>query len=161
MNRTVIVMAWLVLAAAAPALTQVTAPGRGHGMGGTKAAPATPEGEKAAPTTVAPRLGPPATITGKVESLATQPGMGGGMMLQTAVVKTASGSVTVYLGPTGYLERQGFPLKVGDSWEVAGYKSPTGIVAREIKSGGGTLKLRDERGQPLWRGMGGGAERTR
>ncbi len=159
MNARILGIIALVVFLAAPALAQVAAPGRGHGMGGTKAAPATPEGEKAAPETRAPRLGPAMTITGRVESLGSQPGMGGRTMLHTAVLKTASGSVTVLLGPAGYVERQGFPLKVGDTWEVAGNKSAGGIVAREIKSGGRTLKLRDERGQPLWRGMGGGAEK--
>lgn len=162
MRRTLWVAAMLVLALAAPVLAQVAAPGRGHGMGGAKAAPATPESEKAAPATDVPRRAEPAKVTGQVESLAVQPGMGGRMMLQTAVLKTRDGNVTVLLGPVWYMRQQQFPLKVGDTWEVAGFKTTLEqkevLVAREIKKGAQVLKLRDERGQPLWVGAGRGVQ---
>lgn len=159
------VMAGLVLALAAPVLAQVAAPGRGHGIGGARSAPATPESEKAAPLTEVPRRAEPAKVTGQVESLAVQPGRGGRMMVQTAVLKTRDGSLTVHLGPDFYVRQQQFPLKVGDTWEVTGFKTTldqkTVLVAREVRMGGHVLKLRDQGGQPLWRGMGQGTEKSK
>lgn len=162
MRRTWWVTAMLVLALAAPVLAQVAAPGRGHGIGGARPAPATPEDEKAAPVTDVPRRAEPAKATGQVESLALQPGMGGRLMLQTALLKTRDGSVTVLLGPVWYMRQQQFPLNVGDTWEVAGFKTTMdgkpALAAREVKKGAQVLKLRDERGQPLWAGAGRGTQ---
>ena len=158
-------MAGLILALAAPVAAQVAAPGRGHGIGGARPAPATPEDERAAPITQAPKRAEPAKVTGQVESLAAQPGRGGRMMVQTAVLKTRDGSLTVHLGPIFYVRQQQFPLKVGDTWEVTGFMTTLDqkpvLVAQEIKSGGHVLKLRDQGGQPLWRGMGQGTEKSK
>lgn len=159
MRRNAWMTAILVLALAVPALAQVAAPGRGHGLGRT--VPAKPEGERE--TQTAPVTRPPlpaARVTGQLESLAAKPFPGAveGVKMQTAVLKTPSGSVTVYLGPDWFVQEQKFPCKVGDTWEVTGHKSMQaqfpGIVAREVKTGTSVMKLRDERGQPLWRAPG-------
>jgi len=130
-------------------------------MGGTRAAPATPENEKEFPTTEVPRRAEPAKVSGQVESLAVSPGTGGRTMMQTAVLKTRDGSLTVFLGPVFYLRREQFPLNVGDTWEVAGYNTildqkPV-LIAREVKRGAQVLRLRDGKGKPLWVGTGRGA----
>jgi len=161
MRRELWSTAILALTLTVPVLAQVSAPGRGHGMGRT--VPTTPESERAAPAPEGTRKMVPVRVTGQVESLSSQPGMGGQVMVQTAVLKTASGSVTVFLGPVWYVNEQKFPLKVGDTWEVTAHKSAMdqrpGLVAREVKTGGSVLKLRDAQSQPLWRGRGQGAEK--
>jgi len=155
------VMAGLVLALAAPVPAQVTAPGRGHGLG--RSLPASPDTEPDVSAPTATRQPVLVTkVTGQVESLSTRPGLGGQVMVQTAVLKTASGNVTVFLGPVWYVNEQKFPLKVGDTWEVTAHKSAMqswpGLFAREVKTRGSVLKLRDDHGRPLWRGTGQGAE---
>ncbi len=146
----------LLLLLSATVLAQVTAPGRGSGIGGARPAPATPDGgeSQAAPT---PRPALQVTkITGQVESLSSQPGPGGQVMVQTAVLKTASGSVTIFMGPVWYVNEQKFPLKVGDTWEVTAHQRAMGqrpgLVAREVRTGQNVLRLRNDQGQPLWRG---------
>ena len=158
-------MAGLILALAAPVPAQVSAPGRGHGIGGARPAPATREDERAAPMTEAPRRAEPTKVTGQVESLAVLPGRVGRVLVQTAVLKTRDGSLTVYLGPVFYVRQQQFPLKVGDTWEVTGFKTTLDqkpvLIAREVKMGGHVLKLRDQGGQPLWRGRVQGTEKSK
>jgi len=148
----------MALALAAQVLAQVTAPGRGSGIGGARPAPATPESERMAPGPEVTRKTVPVKVTGQVESLSSQPSPGGQVMVQSAVLKTAKGSVTVFLGPVWYVHEQKFPLKVGDTWEVTAHQSAMeqrpGLVAREVRTGGSVLRLRDEQGQPVWRGMG-------
>jgi len=154
------VTAIMVLTLAAPVLAQLRPGGRGHGLG--RAVPATPESETTATEPEATRKIVPVKVTGQVESLSSQPGVHGPVLVQTGVLKTASGSVTVFLGPVWYVNEQKFPLKVGDTWEVTGHKSTMeqrpGLVAREVRTGGSVLKLRDDHGRPLWRGRGQGAE---
>ena len=136
----------IVLALVCPVLAQPQS-GGGRGMG--------------------PQLYNPQTVTtvaGQVESLENLPPMGPGggrgMMHLTASLKTDQGSITIHLGPAWYLEQQQLALKIGDALEVTGSKvtlnqKPT-IIAKELRVNGKTLKLRDEQGFPLWRGMGPG-----
>jgi hypothetical protein len=146
------------LAMACPALAQ-TGPGgmdpggggRGMGMGGG----------------MGPRLYNPqtvTTVTGQVEKLEDLPSMGGGggrgMQYRGVTLNTDQGSLMVHLGPGWYLDEKKFPIKVGDTVEVTGSKvtlnNQPALIAREVKVNGTTLKLRDDQGLPVWRGMGGG-----
>ena len=133
------VMAGLVLALAAPVLAQVAGPGRGHDRR-SKPSAGDPGSEKGAPLTEVPRRAEPAKVTGQVESLAVQPDRVGRMIVQTAVLKTRDGSLSVHLGPVFYVRQQQFPLKVGDTWEVTGFKTTLEqkpvLVAREGQSHG-------------------------
>jgi hypothetical protein len=67
-------------------------------------------------------------------------------------------SMAVHLGPTSYLERNNFAFAKGDQVEVTGSKVRMGdadvLLAREVKAGDRTLKLRDAQGMPLWSGGG-------
>jgi hypothetical protein len=149
----VLVVMVLCLALAHPALAQ-TGPGgggRGMGMGGG----------------MGPRLYDPqtvATVKGQVEKLADLPSMGGGggmgMQYRGVTLKTDQGSLMVHLGPGWYLDEKKFPVKVGDTMEVTGSKvtlnNQPALIAREVKVNGTILKLRDDQGLPLWRGMGQG-----
>jgi len=72
-------------------------------------------------------------------------------------LKTASGELTVQMGPQWYIEQQGeVPIKAGDTVEVKGVKASRGgtefFLAGEVRKGGDVLRLRDESGVPLWAG---------
>ena len=144
------------LAMACPALPQTGPgggmdPGRGSGMGGG----------------MSPRIYNPqtvTTVTGQVEKLEDLPSMGGGkgrgMQYRGVTLKTDQGSLMVYLGPGWYLDEKKFPIKVGDTMEITGSKvtlnNQPALIAREVKGNGTILKLRDDQGLPVWRGMGQG-----
>ncbi len=72
------------------------------------------------------------------------------------VVKAANEAVEVHLGPEPFVEKT-MAFKEGDAIEVVGSKvtmmGRTVVIAREVKRGDVLLKLRDERGVPLWPGM--------
>jgi hypothetical protein len=134
----------LALALVGPALAQ-TGPGGGKcpgGMGG---------GGLYNPQTVA-------TVKGTVEK-AEQSTMG--MDFRELRLKTDRGILQVYLGPGWFLDQKKFVVKVGDTMEVTGSQvtlnNQPALIAREVKVDGATLKLRDEQGVPVWRGMGRGS----
>jgi hypothetical protein len=114
-----------------------------------------------------PRLYNPQTVTtikGPVEKVEELPSMarggGRGMMYRGVLLKTDQGSLLVHLGPGWYLDEQKFTVKAGDTLEATGSKvtlnNQPAMIAREIKVHGKTLKLRDDQGFPVWRGMGRG-----
>jgi hypothetical protein len=71
-------------------------------------------------------------------------------------LKTPQETLTVYLGPGWFLEKQA--LKIGnlDQIQVTGSRilvqGQAALLAGEVRKGEQVLKLRDEQGQPLWRG---------
>jgi len=75
-------------------------------------------------------------------------------------LKTGSGSLFVHLGPKAFLSRQAVQIAVGDHVEVTGVKSYRRgrevFMAGEVKKGGEVMRLRDEKGVPLWAGTGPG-----
>ena len=81
-----------------------------------------------------------------------------GMAIQGLVLTTAKGNITVDLGPPWYASKQGFTLQKGDTLEVTGSKvtkdEKVVLLAAEVKKNGQTLKVRDEKGAPLFRGQG-------
>jgi hypothetical protein len=149
MKKTTVVLVMVVcLALAGPALAQ---PGPGGGMG----------------RGMGPMLYNPqtvATVTGQVEKLEDLPSMGRrrgqGMQFRGVTLKTDQGSLLVHLGPAWFLDDKKFTLKVGDTVEATGSKvtlnNQPALIAREVKANGATLKLRDDQGLPVWRGMGRG-----
>jgi hypothetical protein len=96
------------------------------------------------------------TIQGVVEKVGriNSPNMTGTRIQLT--VKSDNETFNVYLGPAEYVDKS-MTFKEGDSVQVTGSKvtiaDKTAFLAREVKKGDQTLKLRDERGIPLWRGM--------
>jgi hypothetical protein len=139
------------LALAGPVLAQ---PGPGGGMG---------RGGGMGPMLYNPQT--VATLTGSVEKLEELPSMGRGgsqgMMFRGVRLKTEKGSILVHLGPGWYLDEKKFSVKVGDTMEATGSQvtlnNQPALIAREVKANGATLKLRDDQGLPVWRGMGPGA----
>lgn len=100
------------------------------------------------------------TVSGevvRVDRFTPGRGMGYGVHL---VLKTATESLDVHLGPSWYVEQQGLTFASGDKLEVTGsritYQGKPTIIASEVKKGDKVLKLRDARGVPVWAGTGAG-----
>lgn len=94
-------------------------------------------------------------IKGTIEEVKQTTGKHGwsGMHL---LVTTASGTFDVHVGPSDYIAQRQFSFAKGDQIEVTGSKIQAGetatLIAREIKTGGQTLTLRDAQGIPSWAG---------
>jgi ribosomal protein S12 len=72
-------------------------------------------------------------------------------------LQTSQGPINVQLGPAAYVDQQPVKIVAGDSVEVTGSQISkgriSGIMAAQVKKGDQILQLRNEQGQPLWRGM--------
>lgn len=130
------------LALAGSALAQPGAGGMGGGM--------------------SPRLYDPqnvATVKGQVEKL-EEVAMARNMAVREVLLKTDQGSLLVHLGPGWFLDEKKFAVKVGDTVSATGSRATLNnrpaLIAREVTVNGVTLKLRDDQGVPVWRGMGQG-----
>ena len=149
MQKSLMVMVILVSLALAGQVAAQPGTGGGMGMGGG----------------MGPRMYDPKTVTtvkGQVEKLQDQTmGRGGmGMTFREVILKTATGSILVHLAPAAYLEEHKFTIKAGDTLEVTGSQltlnNQPAIIAKDVKTDGKTLNLRDDQGLPAWRGMGRG-----
>ncbi len=138
----------MTLALAGPALAQPrSGGGMGSGMG-----PACYN-----PQTVT-------TVTGQVEKLTDLPslgrGGGKGMQYRGVLLKTDQGSLMVDLAPSWYLNDKKVVIQAGNTVSATGSKTTLGnqpgLIAREVTVNGTTLKLRDEKGIPVWQHMGPG-----
>lgn len=96
------------------------------------------------------------TVTGEVVSvniITPMKGMGYGVHL---MVKTDKETISVHLGPGWYIENQDTKIEPKDKVEVTGSRitleGKPAIIAAEVKKGEEILKLRDEKGFPLWSG---------
>lgn len=69
-------------------------------------------------------------------------------------VKHGGDTTKVYLGPMPYLIAEDFNPKTGQEVEVKGYKQTDSVIAIQVTltQEKKTLKLRDDKGWPLWRG---------
>jgi hypothetical protein len=105
------------------------------------------------------------TVTGTVESVATQEmgfgqGRGAGMMMGGThlMLKTATETLDVRLGPTRWLADQKFEIAKGDTLQIVGstitFNGAKALIAREITKGDRTLTLRNADGFPAWAGRG-------
>lgn len=70
------------------------------------------------------------------------------------LLKTAKDTLPVHLGPVWFMKKQKREIAPGDRLEITGSRVNSGgkqvIMASEIKKGDKTLKLRDEKGVPVW-----------
>jgi hypothetical protein len=99
-----------------------------------------------------------ATLNGTIEAVETIEPAGrsgrrsvGGTHL---TFKTATETLEVHLGPTGFLKEKKIAVAKGDEIELLGSRvsidgEPV-ILVREIKKGTETWTLRDASGRPLW-----------
>ncbi len=89
----------------------------------------------------------------KIDRFTPMRGMSTGVHL---VLKTATGEMSVHLGPQWYLENQDVKIEPKDQVEIKGSRvtidGKPALIAAEIKKGDGVLKLRDETGLPMWAG---------
>lgn len=94
-------------------------------------------------------------VVESIEQITPRKGMSQGIHLK---VKTASETLSVHLGPSWFIERQDMTIEKGDSIEVTGSRissnSAPAVIAAEVKKGETALKLRDEKGYPVWAGTG-------
>ena len=71
-------------------------------------------------------------------------------------LETKEETIPVHLGPVWFISHQGKRLKRGEKVEVTGsridFEGTECIVARSVKRGNETLRLRDESGNPFWHG---------
>jgi hypothetical protein len=98
-----------------------------------------------------------ATVNGEVVSVDKYtPGRGGTAYGLRLTLKTGTESLPVILGPAWYIDQQHFAVAPKDNVEIKGSQlaiqgQPT-IIAQEVKKGDQVLKLRDDKGAPLWMG---------
>jgi hypothetical protein len=124
-------------------------------QGKCPASPAWPRGQMFNPKTVE-------TLDGKIESIekvtAARMDVPARVLLK---LKTDKETVTVYLGPDWYLEKQKAKLSPGDYIQVRGSRvtldNMTVILPNEITKGSEVMQFWDEQGRPHWRGQGPGA----
>jgi hypothetical protein len=74
------------------------------------------------------------------------------------ILKNAEGKITIFLGPSLYIDKLPVQIQVLDRIQVIGSRitwegSPV-ILAAEVKRGQDILKLRDRKGVPVWSGKG-------
>ena len=97
-----------------------------------------------------------AALRGPVTAITVVPARGGSAGGTHVTLKEGDRTVDVHLGPTWFVQREGFELAKGDFIEATGSliqaDGDTFLVAREVKKGDKALKLRDERGVPVWSG---------
>jgi hypothetical protein len=119
-------------------------------LGGTAA-----RGEPAEPKT--PPLYDPKTVetaSGTVVAIArTAQGTTRGFGVRVSL-KTDAETIPVHLAPAWFLKNEGFEVKENDRLEVRGSRvslaGTPAIIAAEAKNGTKTVKLRDDKGVPVW-----------
>lgn len=149
---------YLTLAAiAALVLGGSAAWAHGHCQGHHRGCPGCPQGE--------PNPGPAArvydpdsvtTLHGTATAVTVLPARGGRSGGLHVMLSSEATERDVHVGPSWYLDREGFRIAKGDVLDVTGSivdsDGTSFVVAREIKKGGHVLRLRDEGGVPLWAG---------
>ena len=93
---------------------------------------------------------PVVQVTGIIEEVHIALGQG----MPYIEVKSAYEKTRVYLGSMRYLIAENFSPKAGQPVTLKGYKSTDAVIAIEVTltAEKKTLKLRDEKGWPLWMG---------
>lgn len=102
------------------------------------------------PSQPAVAANPVVTVEGTVQKVQIAPGQG----MPYLELQSGEDTIKVYLGPVRFLMEQDFNPKAGTVVSVKGYKMNPDVVAISITipSEKKTVKLRDEKGWPVWRG---------
>lgn len=94
------------------------------------------------------------TVSGRVLSVERIAWRRGRLYGVHLVLKTASGELSVHLGPSWFIDRQDMKISPGDDIEVTGsrltYEGKPTLIAARVAKGKKTLVLRDSEGFPLW-----------
>jgi hypothetical protein len=97
------------------------------------------------------------TLSGIVVSAPAPPAKGGMPERAQLTLKTEQKTLTVYLGPSWFVEKQGMKITNLDQIQVTGSRimvqGKPALLAAEVRKGDQVLKLRNEQGQPLWSGI--------
>jgi sporulation protein YlmC with PRC-barrel domain len=103
--------------------------------------------------------GSPVTLTGTIQDVTTTSPMKGMSDAATLTIKSDQGTKTVQVGPSWYVGRQDVRFFKGDQVTVKGVNATVNgeqvVMASEITTSHGTLRLRDDQGRPLWDVRGG------
>jgi hypothetical protein len=125
------------------------------GLGGCGPPGLPPLVERGKPSAHAARAEPLVTVDGEVmgvDRVPTEDKLAGGIRVSLAASGRAP--VEVHLAPGWYLDERGLKLVEREHVRVLGTPSVrvgrTTVVAWEVRKGGETYRLRDERGKPLW-----------
>lgn len=96
------------------------------------------------------------TLSGDVVSIdkmAPMKGMHYGIHL---MLKTAKETIAVHLGPSWYIENQDVKIEPQDKLEIKGsrvtFEGKPVLIAADVKKGDEILRLRDDKGYPVWAG---------
>jgi hypothetical protein len=96
------------------------------------------------------------TLSGEVVSVDKLTGPRGGAGVHVTLKTDKAETVAVHLGPAWYLDKQSLTVKQGDKLTVRGsrvsFDDKPAIIAAEVTKEGQTLRLRDEKGVPVWAG---------
>lgn len=96
------------------------------------------------------------TLRGTANAVTVVPARGGRIGGLHVTLESDGQTMDVHLGPTWFLDRAGFAVVKGDVVEVTGSlidsDGASFLIARELTKGQKILKLRDERGIPVWAG---------
>jgi hypothetical protein len=96
------------------------------------------------------------TLSGEVVSVDQITPMRGMSYGVHMTLKTDKETISVHLGPVWYIANQDIKIEPKDKVEVKGsritFEGNPAIIAAEIKKGNEILRLRDERGFPVWSG---------
>jgi len=97
------------------------------------------------------------TVSGEVAAVEQYtPGRGGSSYGLRFTLKINQETLLVILGPAWYVEQQHFAIAPKDTVEVKGSRlsiqGQSTIIAQEVKNGDKVLRLRDDKGIPLWTG---------
>ena len=97
------------------------------------------------------------TVSGEVTAVEKYtPGKGGTSYGLRLTIKTDKETLPIILGPVWYVEQQHFAVAPKDQVEIRGSRIPmqgqSTLIAAEVKKGDQMLKLRDDKGMPLWLG---------
>lgn len=95
------------------------------------------------------------TLQGTVSKVYTVTGKRGWNGVHLAV-QSQGETYDVHLGPSAWIDSQGFAIAAGDSVEVVGskvkFEGSDALIARQITKEGKVLVLRDSSGFPKWSG---------
>ena len=98
------------------------------------------------------------TVAGTVVSMTPSPVKPGLPYLVYLTLQTGEGKISIFLGPSLFVDKMPVQIKVLDRIQVTGSKitweGSSVILAAEVKKGNEILKLRDPNGVPVWSGQG-------
>jgi hypothetical protein len=94
------------------------------------------------------------TVAGTVVSITPSSAKPGLPYLVYLTLQTGEGKISIFLGPSHYVDKLPERIKVLDQIQVTGSKinweGSALILAAEVKKGDKILKLRDPNGVPVW-----------